>query len=260
MDSAGPRHGGRGLTIRAGLAALGLALALGSPSAQAGALPSGFVYLRDVDSSIQQDIRYAGAHNFVGRPIAGYAAAECVLTEKAAERLRAIQAELLAQNLSLIVWDCYRPMRAVADFVAWSRNPADAKMKQEFYPRIDKARLFALGYVSSTSAHTRGGTVDLGLTAKGASAMSAPTNCAAQNDRPPGNGVLDFGVGFDCMDELAHLNAKGVDPAARRHRETLRSAMERHGFRGYAKEWWHFQLVDEPFPTQGFDFPITPRQ
>ncbi|MGB7222251.1 MAG: peptidase M15, partial [Bradyrhizobium sp.] len=41
------------------------------------ALPKGFVYLRDIDPAIVQDIRYAGYHNFVGRPIRGYLAPEC---------------------------------------------------------------------------------------------------------------------------------------------------------------------------------------
>ena len=32
-------------------------------------LPGGFVYLRDIDPTIIQDIRYAGSNNFVGRPL-----------------------------------------------------------------------------------------------------------------------------------------------------------------------------------------------
>ncbi|WP_431521783.1 M15 family metallopeptidase [Escherichia coli] len=36
--------------------------------------------------------------------------------------------------------------------------------------------------------------------------------------------------------------------------------MTRHGFRGYPKEWWHFQLRSEPFPAQIFDFPVVSRQ
>jgi D-alanyl-D-alanine dipeptidase len=35
---------------------------------------SGFVYLRDADPAIAQDIRYASADNFVGRPLPGYGA------------------------------------------------------------------------------------------------------------------------------------------------------------------------------------------
>jgi D-alanyl-D-alanine dipeptidase len=37
------------------------------PSLAQAALPQGFVYLRDIDPTIVQDIRYATSDNFVGR-------------------------------------------------------------------------------------------------------------------------------------------------------------------------------------------------
>jgi D-alanyl-D-alanine dipeptidase len=129
----------------------------------AGSLPKGFVYLRDIDPTIVQDIRYAGSHNFVGRPIKGYLAAECILSAPAANALALVQKKLAEKKLSLIVWDCYRPNRAVADFFAWSRDSARSEMKAEFYPRTDKAKLFALGYIAIRSAHSRGSTVDVGI-------------------------------------------------------------------------------------------------
>jgi zinc D-Ala-D-Ala dipeptidase len=68
------------MLIRAGGA---LIIKLLPASALAGpALPEGFVYLRDIDPTIVQDIRYAGSHNFVGRPIRGYLAAECNVVSK----------------------------------------------------------------------------------------------------------------------------------------------------------------------------------
>src|SRR5689334_22481682 len=113
--------------------------------APAGSPPRGLVYLREIDPTIVQDIRYAGSHNFVGRPISGYRAAECILSAPAAAALTKVQKVLAAENLSLIVWDCYRPTRAVHDFLRWSRQAAQAGMKAEFYPRADKQNLFALG-------------------------------------------------------------------------------------------------------------------
>ena len=139
-------------------------------AAPAGAeVPAGFAYLGDVDASILHDIRYAGSHNFIGRPIAGYQAAECVLTEKAARALAMVQAELAARRMSLVTWDCYRPMRAVADFLRWSKDVSDLRMKGEFYPRTDKTKLFSLGYLATRSAHSRGSTVDLGIVPAGVS-------------------------------------------------------------------------------------------
>ncbi|MGB9170879.1 MAG: M15 family metallopeptidase, partial [Bradyrhizobium sp.] len=115
------------------------------------ALPKGFVYLRDIDPAIVQDIRYAGSHNFVGRPIRGYLAPECILSEPAAKALEAVQRKLADKNLSLIVWDCYRPKRAVDDFLQWSKDPTRSEMKAEFYPNTDKQKLFALGYLATRS-------------------------------------------------------------------------------------------------------------
>src|ERR1700743_584858 len=114
-----------------------ITMMLAAPAMAGGALPKGFVYLRDIDSTIVQDIRYAGSHNFVGRPIRGYLAAECILSAAAANALQSVQRKLAGQKLSLIVWDCYRPQRAVDDFLKWSRDPAHHEMKAEFYPRTD---------------------------------------------------------------------------------------------------------------------------
>jgi hypothetical protein len=109
------------MIIAAGLVLL--TTILPAPVLAGSALPQGFVYLRDIDSTIVQDIRYAGSHNFVGRPIRGYLAAECILSSAAANALETVQRMLAEKKLSLIVWDCYRPKRAVEDFLQWCRDP-----------------------------------------------------------------------------------------------------------------------------------------
>jgi zinc D-Ala-D-Ala dipeptidase len=251
--------------ITAGLAsALALLLASGAPVARGADLPPGFVYLRDIDPTIMQDMRYAGARNFVGRPIAGYEAAECVLTGKAARALKTVQAALAAKQLSLIVWDCYRPARAVADFWRWSRDAADTKMRAEFYPRIDKSKLFALGYIARSSGHSRGSTVDLGIMPMGGTVpaydpAAPPRPCHASVGERAGEGAIDLGTGYDCMDALAATANPAVGPTARDNRRLLRTLMTGAGFAPYAKEWWHFQLGNEPFSGKAFDFPIKPR-
>ncbi len=82
-------------------------------AAHAQSLPGGFVYLRDIDPTIIQDIRYATSNNFVGHPLAGYQAGECVVKREVGLRLKKIQEELARQKLSLKMFDCYRPTRAV---------------------------------------------------------------------------------------------------------------------------------------------------
>jgi D-alanyl-D-alanine dipeptidase len=236
---------------------------LPAPALAGSALPSGFVYLRDIDSTIVQDIRYAGSHNFVGRPISGYLAPECILSASAANALAMVQKMLAEKKLSLIVWDCYRPMRAVADFVQWSRDPTHFEMKAEFYPRTDKARLFDLGYIARRSAHSRGSTVDLGIVPAAFSAVppSGPSQPLKPCTSPKGerfeDGTIDFGTAYDCLDLLASTSNAMVGETARHNRQTLKSALKAAGFRSYFREWWHFELVHEPFDRDGFDFNVT---
>lgn len=241
-----------------------LALLLLPIAASAGALPRGFVYLRDVDPTIVQDIRYAGSHNFVGRPIKGYLAAECILSEPAATALKAVQKKLAAKDLSLIVWDCYRPKRAVDDFLRWSRDPAHAEMKAEFYPRTDKQSLFAAGYLAVRSAHSRGSTVDLGIvpssysSAPQSSALPPLKPCTAPKGERFEDGTVDFGTGYDCLDALGSTSNPRLGAVASANRQMLKAAMRDAGFRAYFREWWHFELANEPFGN-GFDFKITAR-
>jgi len=247
------------LLVRAGLVLTMLSL---PALALAGSTqPRGFVYLRDIDPTIVQDIRYAGSHNFVGRPIKGYLAAECVLSASAANALALAQKKLAEKKLSLIVWDCYRPMRAVADFLAWSKGPTHADMKAEFYPRTDKAKLFALGYLAIRSAHSRGSAVDLGVVPSGVSSAPPPDPsqplkpCTAPKGERFEDGTIDLGTGYDCLDVLANASSALVGSVARANRQALKSTMREAGFRSYAREWWHFQLIDAPF-TDGFDFEV----
>ncbi len=222
----------------------------------------GFVVLSDVDPRIRTDIRYATAHNFVGRPVDGYQEALCLLTAPAAEALRRVQDAALAAGRSLKVYDCYRPQRAVDDFVNWSRQPDEQATKAEFYPLVAKSELFRLGYVGAPSAHSRGSTVDLTL-------VDVPTpaqpgyvpgqplvSCTAPRDKRFPDNSVDMGTGFDCFDPLAHTDSSRVGGTARENRRLLRQLMTDGGFVGYDREWWHFRYRDEPWPDTYFDLPV----
>jgi D-alanyl-D-alanine dipeptidase len=224
-----------------------------------------FVYLRDVDPSIQQEIRYYGYHNFIGHPIAGYAGAECLLTQKAAVALSKVQAQLIKSGYSLKVYDCYRPQKAVDEFIAWSKETDQQQMKVEFYPRVDKADFFKLGYVAEKSGHTRGSTLDLTIVP-----ISAPqqipyqageklVSCFAPLGKRFPDNSIEMGTGYDCMDELAHGDNQKVSELAYQNRLLLRSVMMENGFLPYAEEWWHFTLKNEPYPDTYFDFDIPER-
>lgn len=227
------------------------------------ALPTHFVYLRDIDPSIQQDIRYAGYHNFVGRPIDGYFAAECILTKPAAFALKKIQHELKKSSLSLKVYDCYRPTRAVHDFIVWSKKPELQDMKTEFYPRVNKQDFFKLGYVAEKSSHSRGSTIDLTLvpipTPKETTYHPGQTlfSCTLPEGKRYRDNSIDMGTGYDCMDELSHALNPNIPPLAHQHRMVLRHTMIANGFAPYEEEWWHFTYEKELFPETYFNFPVT---
>jgi D-alanyl-D-alanine dipeptidase len=240
------------------LAALGQAVSVISAGAQS--LPGGFVLLRDIDPSIIQDIRYAGSNNFVGRPLRGYDASECVVKREVALLLHSVQRELAAQGLSLKMLDCYRPARASHDMVVWARNGRETPADRRFNPAFRKADLFRLGYIAERSGHSTGAALDLTLVDLKAdnSAVFDPAktyaDCTApENARAP-EGSVDMGTGYDCSDLKAHTAARGITPAQRRWRTLLVAAMGKQGFVNYSKEWWHFSMPGAG--AQAYDFPI----
>ena len=110
-----------------------LVLTAGAWSEEA-ALPPDFVRLADVAPTIRQDLRYAGAFNFTGKPVPGYLAAQCILWRPAAEALARAQARLATQGVQLKTYDCYRPVRAVLAFAAWSQAPGGETHKHVVGP------------------------------------------------------------------------------------------------------------------------------
>ena len=202
-------------------------------------LPKGFSYLEDIDPSIHHHIAYATENNLLGRPLAGYEAPQCIVSDAVGHALKQAQEWALKLDLSLKVYDAYRPLRAVEDIVFWAGNLEDTVMKKDLYPNINKADFFTLGYVGLRSYHCRGAAVDVTL--------CSPTH----PDR-----VLDMGTPFDFMDILSHTLNPTISPEAQKNRELLCAIMHASGFKNYEKEWWHFNLVDEPFPDTYFDFPV----
>jgi zinc D-Ala-D-Ala dipeptidase len=253
----------RGAAGRMALAAICAASCLTSLAAQAQKLPAGFVYLRDIDPTIMQDIRYAGSNNFVGRPLRGYDAAECVVKPEVGALLRQIQQELAPQRLSLKMLDCYRPARATADIVAWSRDGRETPAQKRYNPAFGKADLFRLGYIAERSGHSTGAALDLTLVDLKAdnSAAFDPArdygDCVASADVRAPEGSVDMGTGYDCADVKSHTQAKSITGAQRRWRDRLVLVMTRRGFVNYSKEWWHFSLPGAG--GQAYDFPIPRR-
>ena len=225
----------------------------------ADAMPSDFVYLRDIDPSIDQDMRYAGDDNFTGDKVPGYEAAECVLVRQAAEALRNVQEDLKPKHFTLRVYDCYRPTQAVDAFVAWAKAPDDPGAKAAWYPRLDKSDLFP-DYIATRSGHSRGASLDMTLAPVGAPDTPAKGgSCIAPQATYAPDGSLAMGTTFDCFDTKANTETSDLTPSEIENRDLLRAAMQARGFKSYPFEWWHFTFEPEPYPDTYFDFPITPR-
>lgn len=224
-------------------------------------IPEGFTYLKDLDNSILQDIRYASKSNFIGEEICGYISPEAVLTIEAAERLCELQQELLESDLSLLVYDAYRPVPAVQNFIAWVKDFDDQKMKYIYYPRIEKSTICDSGYISPRSRHSSGSTVDLSLVDLNSNySKKIIEEMRVFRDgfkfTNLNDGSIDMGSFFDLFDIASNHDSNLITEDQLKWRNFLRKKMNAYGFRSYSKEWWHYELEDEPFEGRYFDFLI----
>ena len=203
-----------------------------------GQLPQGFVYVKTVIPDLEVDLRYNTSNNFVGKPVDGYSTNELILTTEAADALKLVNDALQMQNLCLKVFDGYRPQRAVNHFMTWAKNINDTINKASFYPDVKKQNLFKEDYIAARSGHSKGSTVDLTI--------------VDGNTGIP----LDMGSPFDFFGKESWYNNQELTEKQKVNRKLLHDIMLKYGFKSYAKEWWHFTLKNEPFPSTFFDFPI----
>ena len=198
-----------------------------------------FVHVDDWVPGIRWDAKYATWDNFTGRPVDGYLANRIVGTKALCAGLQLAQERAASLGFGLLVWDAYRPQRAVDRFVRWSREPDDGRTKARHYPGIDRRQMFEQGYVATRSGHSRGSTVDLTLYHLRSGELA------------------DMGGHHDLMDPVSRHGAARIGAEATRNRRHLCSIMEESGFHRYDCEWWHYTLVDEPYPHTYFDVAIT---
>jgi|SRR3989339_515653 len=181
---------------------------------------------------IQAKLKYATTKNFAGRVIEGYdpdVTDIALMTPKAAQALCDVQNFLIEKyNYGLLVYDAYRPRRAVLDFLEWAKVPVrdayELERKAKHYPNIEKNQFFELDYLVEDSGHCYGNTVDVFL-------LDLKTN-----------EKLDLGARYDFMDEISHSAqpAEKIGEIPYKNRQILRSAMERFGYQGCRSEFWHF--------------------
>ena len=201
--------------------------------------PSGFVLLSDFVPHIVQEIRYFSTFNFIGDRIDGYEEPCAILTKEAARALKSANNEIMVQGFRLKIYDAYRPAAAVKQFILWGIEDQDTRMKPFFYPDLQKQELFKKGYIARRSSHSRGSTIDLTLL-----------------DMMTGK-ELDMGSPFDFFGEISHPDFRGITEEQYENRMILQKVMTRNGFESLDCEWWHFTLMDEPYPDTYFEFPVS---
>ncbi len=201
-------------------------------------LPDGFVYVKTIAPDLDVELRYNTTNNFVGKRIDGYKSNRLILTKETALALKNVQQDLQNRNLCLMVYDGYRPQRAVNHFMRWAKDLNDTINKQTFYPDVDKLNLFAEDYIAVRSGHSKGSTVDVTI-------IDGNTGIP-----------LDMGSNYDFFGEASWVDYKNITEKQKANRRLLQEVMLKYGFKNYPKEWWHFTLKDEPFPNTYFDFPV----
>ncbi|WP_218639635.1 M15 family metallopeptidase [Paenibacillus sp. FSL R7-0337] len=201
-------------------------------------LPGGFVYLDEIIPSAQYEIRYYSENNFTGTRVDGYKAPLAIFTKTAAAALKKVSEDLEQKGYILRIYDAYRPQQAVNHFVRWSQDASDLKMKPQYYPKLDKRNLFKLGFIAKKSGHSRGSTIDLTLAQKSTGKL------------------VDMGSPYDFFGEISYYNTTLISSTQHESRKILKDAMTKQGFKPYAKEWWHFTLIKEPYPKQYFNFKV----
>ncbi len=167
------------------------------------------VNIKDYVPSIQVDLKYAGTDNFMGQAV--YQFDQAYARRGTALKLAEAQKILLAQGYSLKIWDAWRPLSAQSRM--WEVCPLDS---------------YVANPSRGCSVHSRGGAVDVTLTAADGSSLPMPTE-------------------FDDFAAVPNRNYQKYDPEAALNARRLEDAMSAAGFIPYSKEWWHFEDCD-PYP------------
>ena len=197
---------------------------------------SGFAEISTVIDDAVYDIRYYSSNNFTGNKINGYKAPRAYLTKEALKALAKAAANLRKQGYRLLIWDAYRPQKAVDNFVAWIKDPNDPGDKS-FFPELNKSDLISGDYIATKSGHTRGSTVDLTIIKKDGS-------------------FVDMGGTFDLFSDISHAKYNKITKEQKKNRQILRNAMLQAGFKGIYSEWWHYTLKNEPYKNTYFNFDV----
>ena len=177
------------------------------------------VRVRDYIPTVREELAYATEHNFTGQKI--YDFYNAYLRYGTVKKLAAACAELEAQGLGILIWDGYRPVSAQA--ALWEICPDPAYVSHP---------------VTGSRSHCRGSAVDLTLV-----------------DLETGEKLV-MPTGFDDFSALADRDYSDCEAEAAENARLLEGIMEKHGFKPYSGEWWHFSDTDSYPVEEEFQPPV----
>ena len=161
-----------------------------------------FVKVTDYIPGVYQELMYATQENFTGQVI--YDFQDAYLRYGTVKKLAGVCRDLAEMGLYIKIWDGFRPVSA--QFALWEVCPDPTYVAD---PNV--------GF----SSHSRGNTLDVTLVDE--------------------NGVeLEMPTGFDDFSAKADRDYSDCTAAAANNADILEILMEKHGFTGYAGEWWHY--------------------
>lgn len=165
-----------------------------------------FVRISDYLPEADIALAYATSENFTQQVI--YDFSDAYLRYGTLQKLIKVSEELQEQDLSLRIWDAYRPISGQARL--WEVCPDPT-------------------YVSppdtGNRTHCRGSAVDVTLIG-------------------PDGEELEMPSGFDDFTAKGDRDYSDCSATATDNAQLLQSIMEKHGFKGYSGEWWHFSDAD----------------
>lgn len=164
---------------------------------------SDYVKVKDYIPSIYVDLKYSTKDNFTKKRI--YTFKDAYLRYGTVKKLKKVQNELLKKGYSLKIWDAYRPFEAQKKL--WKVCP-DSR------------------YVANPNRgpknHNLGTSIDITIVKKNGKTIPVPT-------------------GFDNFTKKADRNYSDIsNKTAVKNAKLLEKVMYKYGFKGYAKEWWHY--------------------
>ena len=155
------------------------------------------------------DLRYATTNNFMHRLMYPENTDVTFLRRPVADSLVKVLVDLYEKGIGIKIFDAYRPYSVTV----------------KFWELVHDERYVA--NPARGSGHNRGTAVDLTLIWLKDSSE------------------LNMGTGFDNFTDSAHHSFTSLPPDILANRNLLRSTMEKHGFKAFGTEWWHYYLANQ---------------